>query len=296
MAAIAVESARLSYRSDIDGLRAVAVLAVLFAHAGMPGVAGGFLGVDVFFVISGYLITLILKNQLARSTLSLAAFYERRARRIVPALIPVMMVSAPLGVWLMLPEFRQNFGQSLVATSLFANNLLLTVTSGYWELESSFKPLLHTWSLGVEEQFYLVFPILLALVWKRGPRAQLALIAAIGAASFVAAEIGWRINPDANFYLPPSRAWELMAGCAAAYVVRKPRPYDAALSAASLAAVIGSMAIFDEHTPSPSIYSAVPVAGAVGIIVLNHTGSLADRVLSFRPLVFVGLISYSAYL
>ena len=286
----------MKYRSDIDGLRAVAVMSVILTHAGMPHVKAGFLGVDVFFVISGYLITTILKHELDEGKFSLARFYERRARRILPALVLVVAACVPFAFWLLLPDFLQNFGQSVAATLLFSNNILLALTSGYWELESSFKPLLHTWSLGVEEQFYLAFPLLLALVWKVARRAQLATILILGIISFALSEHGWRHYPDASFYLPTSRAWELMVGCAITYFPRRPRKWDGLLAGISLLAVLGSMVLFDEYIPSPSVYSAVPVLGAAGIILFSRPGTLACRALSLRPVVFVGLISYSAYL
>lgn len=286
----------LPYRPDIDGLRAVAVLSVILAHAGVPFVAGGFLGVDVFYVISGYLIASILRRELGEGRFTMRRFLERRARRILPALLVVIVACVPFAFWLMLPEFLQNFGQSVAATLLFANNLLLAMTSGYWDLESGFKPLLHTWSLGVEEQFYLTFPVLLAAVWRFGQRAQVATIVALGLVSFAISEHGWRTYPVESFYLPTSRAWELMAGCALAYVQRRPRKWDGLLAALSLLAVVAPMMLFDGSVPSPSLYSAVPVLGAAGLIVFSRRGTLACRALSWRPVVFVGLISYSAYL
>lgn len=286
----------MNYRSDIDGVRAIAVMSVILAHAGIAQVAGGFLGVDVFFVISGFLITTILTNDLEAGKYSLLTFYERRARRILPALLVVIAACVPFAVWLMLPDFLQNFGQSVVATLLFSNNILLALTSGYWELESAFKPLLHTWSLGVEEQFYVVFPLALAAAWRFGRTAQIATIIAAGAISLVLSEYGWRHWPDAAFYLPVTRAWELMAGCLTAYVARRERSSDNLLSLASLAAIVLPMVLFDEHTPSPSLWSAVPVLGTVGVILFSRPGTVAYRLLSPRPVVFVGLISYSAYL
>lgn len=150
----------MNYRPEIDGLRALAVLPVMLFHAGIQGFHGGHFGVDVFFVISGYLITSIIYSEQRAGTFSLFAFYERRARRILPALYAVMLVCLPIACLLMLPDELENFGESLVATTLFSNNILLWLTSGYWALEVEFKPLLHTWSLGIEEQYYLLFPLL----------------------------------------------------------------------------------------------------------------------------------------
>jgi peptidoglycan/LPS O-acetylase OafA/YrhL len=284
------------YRRDIDGLRAVAVLPVILSHAGLPYFSGGFVGVDVFFVISGYLITGILLGEMQAGTYSLRRFYERRARRIMPALLLVILVTLPVATFLMLPEFRQNFGQSVVATLLFANNILLAITSGYWDLESGFKPLLHTWSLGVEEQFYILFPLLLAATWRFGQRWQLGAIAIIGAVSFGLAEHGWRTSPAVSFYLPTTRAWELMVGCAVAFVQKRERPWDGLLSALGLAAIVASVVVYGEGIPSPSAYMVLPVSGAAAVIVFSRPGLVAYRVLSTRLLVGIGLVSYSAYL
>ena len=150
----------MHYRPEIDGLRAVSVIPVIFFHAGLEFFKGGFLGVDIFFVISGYLITLIILNDLDKGNFSLSKFYERRARRILPALFFVICCCVPFAYFWMLPDPLENFGQSVFATIFFANNVLLWMTSGYWDLASEFKPLIHTWSLAVEEQFYIVFPLI----------------------------------------------------------------------------------------------------------------------------------------
>jgi peptidoglycan/LPS O-acetylase OafA/YrhL len=176
------------HRADIDGLRAIAIIPVVLEHAGAPIFPGGFVGVDVFFVISGFLITGILRREMASGSFSLTRFYERRARRLLPALLVMTLFCIPFAWAWMLPEFLANFGQSIVATLLFSNNILLALTSGYWALESAFKPLLHTWSLGVEEQFYIVFPLLLFLVWKAGKAWQLGMIAFVGILSLCSAQ------------------------------------------------------------------------------------------------------------
>ena len=154
------------YRREIDGLRALAVVPVILFHGGFSVFRGGFVGVDVFFVISGYLITSIILVDLKVGNFSLAHFYERRARRILPALFFVMAATTPFAYEWMMPDEFKNFGQSLLATATFSNNILLALTSDYWSLASEFKPLLHTWSLGVEEQYYIVFPVLMILGWK----------------------------------------------------------------------------------------------------------------------------------
>lgn len=152
----------ISYRREIDGLRAIAVIPVMIFHAGFNFFEGGFLGVDVFFVISGYLITSMILVQQSNDQFSYSLFYERRIRRIIPALLIVMIACIPFAYFMMQPDDLENFGQSLISTTLMSNNILLYITSGYWDLTSAFKPLLHTWSLGIEEQYYLIFPILIS--------------------------------------------------------------------------------------------------------------------------------------
>lgn len=156
----------MKYRSEVDGLRAIAVVPVVLFHAGVPGFSGGFVGVDVFFVISGFLITCILIDQLERGQFSLADFYERRARRILPALSVVLLVTIPFAWMWMLPAELVAFGKSIMATMLFSSNILFWQESGYFGAAAEFKPLQHTWSLAVEEQFYLFFPLILAALWR----------------------------------------------------------------------------------------------------------------------------------
>lgn len=290
------DSSQIAYRSDIDGLRAISVLAVILSHAGFSTFSGGFVGVDIFFVISGYLITTILLKQMANGTYTLADFYERRARRLLPALLLVILSTYPFAWILMLPDFLQNFGQSVVATLLFSNNILLAKTSGYWDLESNFKPLLHTWSLGVEEQFYIVFPLILSAIWRFKRHWQLTSIALIGIASIMAAEQGWRNSPAVSFYLPTTRAWELMAGCAAAYLRPSQHTLDDALSGLGLLGILSAVFLYDSSTPSPSLYMALPVLGTVLILLSSRPGTVAFRLLSIRPMIGIGLISYSVYL
>ena len=204
----------MKYRAEIDGLRALAVLPVILFHAGFDWFSGGFIGVDVFFVISGYLITTILIKDIEDKRISTIAFYERRARRILPALFFVMLVCIPFAWMWMLPDALENFGQSLVSTSLFSNNLLLMVTSGYWDLASEYKPLMHTWSLAVEEQFYIIFPIFLIFTWRLGKNKVLWLIIFVSLISFTLSEYGWRLNSNTNFYNPnPSMGTPCRINC-----------------------------------------------------------------------------------
>lgn len=288
-----------AHRIDIDGLRGIAVLAVLLAHTGHEVFEGGFIGVDVFFVISGYLITQILWRDITAGTLSLRRFYMRRVRRILPALTVVVALSFPFAWWLMMPDFRQNFGQSAVATMASANNLLLSVTSGYWELESEFKPLLHTWSLGVEEQFYIVFPLLLAgVAWllRKRKAAVVAVLSIAAAASLLAAQAGVSADAAAAFYLPHYRAWELLVGALVALVPLPRFRGDAALPAVGIGAIVASVLWFTAATPSPSAWLLLPTLGTALVLAYPGQDSIAHKVLAWQPLVALGLMSYSAYL
>ena len=291
----------MKYRPEIDGLRAIAVIPVIFFHAGFVTFSGGFIGVDVFFVISGYLITTILLKDLNEGTLSLAKFYERRARRILPALFFVTLICIPFAWFFMLPEALENFGQSVVATVLFSNNVLLNITAGYWDLASEFKPLLHTWSLGVEEQFYFFFPLIILLAFRFGIPAVYAACLTILIVSFSLVLSDGYISQDGKFYLLFTRAWELMLGAVCAvYKVGQSRGISRSIS--ELMAVIGLMMIafavleFDESTPFPSSWTIIPTLGTLLVLLYATSGTSVNRLLSWSPFVGIGLISYSAYL
>jgi peptidoglycan/LPS O-acetylase OafA/YrhL len=287
----------MRYRREIDGLRSIAVVPVILFHAGFSTFSGGFVGVDVFFVISGYLITRIIISELVEGRFSVIRFYERRARRILPALFFVILCCIPFAWMWMLPDPLENFGQSVVATVLFANNILLAKTSGYWDLAAEFKPLLHTWSLAVEEQYYILFPLLLIAVWRFGLSTVTAIVAGVAVVSFLSGEWGLRHFPDANFYLAHGRAWELLVGSLCAFFLykRQQRPNEV-LSFLGLALIVASIFLYDETTPFPSIYTLVPVLGTALIILFGSGGTWCARVLSVRILVAIGLISYSLYL
>lgn len=292
----------MQYRREIDGLRAVAVVPVVLFHAGCPSFSGGFVGVDVFFVISGYLITTIILDDLAANRFSLARFYERRARRILPALFVVMAATTPFAYAWMMPDEFKNYGQSLVATTLFSNNILLALTSNYWSMANEFKPLLHTWSLGVEEQYYMIFPLLMLWAWASF-RSRIALVLwTLMSVSFVGAVWGTVQAPTLAFYVLPTRAWEILAGALAAYHLLHARPRGASrvaeqvLSLLGLALVSLSIVTFSEATPSPGVSSLVPTVGTVLIILFAVEGTAVHRLLGLRPIVGLGLVSYSLYL
>lgn len=292
--------ASLTYRREVDGLRAVAVLPVILFHAGFSVFSGGFVGVDVFFVISGYLITSIILREQREGRFSVLAFYERRARRILPALFLVMAACIPFALAWMLPAQLVDFGESLGAVSLFSSNILFWLETGYFEPVAELKPLLHTWSLAVEEQYYVLFPLILMAMGRLRLRNVALTIGLVTLLSLLATEWGWRNEPSANFYLLPTRAWELLAGSLLAiYLLRRPQPgglVGEAGAAAGLLLIVGSMLMFDEETRFPSLMALVPVLGSVLVILCAQAGNWTGRLLGWSPMVGVGLISYSAYL
>jgi len=287
----------LKYRAEIDGLRALAVAPVILFHAGFELFSGGFIGVDIFFVISGYLITTLLIEDIENQRFSLLNFYERRARRILPALLLVMLSCIPFAwVWLP-PQAMKDFSQSLLATSSFSSNILFWLKSGYFDSANEMKPLLHTWSLAVEEQYYVLFPLFLMSIWRLGKTRLFCIIATLAAISLMLSEWGARNNPTANFYLAPTRIWELFAGALAVFIVQgKEIKNNNALALGGLAAVVFSIFVFDENTPFPSIYALTPVLGTVFILIYANKETYVAKLLSRRLFVGLGLISYSAYL
>ncbi|MGE5492605.1 MAG: acyltransferase family protein [Actinomycetota bacterium] len=291
----------MRYRPEIDGLRAVAISLVILFHAGSSFFSGGFVGVDVFFVVSGYLITTIIFSKLESGNFSLLEFYERRARRILPALFVVMAACSFIAYFWMLPDELENFGQSLVATSFFSNNILLLMTSGYWALTSEFKPLLHTWSLSVEEQYYIVFPLLLMLGWRYFRKYMVGMLAAALAISILGAHWASVNKPVGAFYLLPTRAWELLLGSFAAIyagklVTIRSGSADGLLSGLGLALIAGAALYFDSRTPIPGFHTLIPTVGALLVVLFAKQGTLTSRALSSPAAVGVGRISYSAYL
>lgn len=285
------------YRPEIDGLRALAVVPVILFHAGFVVFGGGYVGVDVFFVISGYLITSIIVHELRAGKFSFATFYERRARRILPALFFVLACCIPFAwMWMTAAELR-TFANTLVAVLLFASNIRLWQQTGYFDASAETNPLLHTWSLAVEEQFYIVFPVLLLIVWRFGLRATVATIVVVALASFALCEYASVAYPSFNFFWPFTRAWELMAGSLCAFaVLQRHALRDNVLSGLGLALIVASIFVFTPATRFPSVYAVAPVLGSCLIILFAVDGTLAARVLSLRPIVFIGLVSYSAYL
>lgn len=287
----------MKYRPEIDGLRSVAVLPVILFHGGISLFAGGFVGVDIFFVISGYLITSIIVAKIDDRSFSLMDFYSRRFRRILPALALVLACTIPFAWIWMLPTDFKDFAQSLSAVSIFSSNFLFWIESGYFAAAAELKPLLHTWSLAVEEQYYIFFPLLLMALWRWSNRITITLLFAIFGLSLIASHILSATHPDANFYLLPSRAWELMAGSlCAVWILRGRSVANEYLAGLGLVLILGSIFFYDSATPFPSLYSLAPVLGTCFIILYAKQGTVVARVLAMRGPVLIGLISYSAYL
>lgn len=290
----------MRYRPEIDGLRTLAVMPVILFHAGLPGFGGGFVGVDVFFVISGYLITRILADDIDAGRYSLIEFYERRARRILPALFLVMALCFAAAWFLMLPRPYLDFARSQLAVAVFASNIEFWRQTGYFEALTVTKPLLHTWSLAVEEQFYIAFPLVLWALRGVRPGLRWLMLLALAVPSLALAQRLSASDPDTAFYLPFGRAWELLAGALLALAPggrpAVPRGVAQALSALGLGAIVLAIALFTHDTPTPSVWTALPVLGAVLVIGFADGQTLVGRLLSTRIMVGIGLISYSAYL
>jgi peptidoglycan/LPS O-acetylase OafA/YrhL len=295
------------YRPDIDGLRAVAVISVMIYHLGLvlPGkainrVSGGFIGVDVFFVISGYLITGIIQRQIVSGNFSFADFYSRRMRRILPAFYCILLCVSVLAGLHLFPEEVSTYNRSAISAILSVSNVYFWKTTNYFAGPAMSKPLLHTWSLSVEEQFYIVWPLLLVLIARFRPRMLRMIIILLAACSFLLSAIGvWRW-PDATFYLVFGRIWELsLGGMLALNILPAPR-------AAWVRQIIGVLGfgmiafadlMFTTDTPFPGAAALVPCLGAGLIIAAGEKGGHAvGRMLAWKPMVFVGLISYSLYL
>lgn len=292
----------MKYRREVDGLRAVAVLPVILFHAGFDWIGGGFVGVDVFFVISGYLITTIILNELDSGHFSIAGFYERRARRILPALFLVVACCVPLAYWLLLPDQLEGFSRSLMSVMVFLSNLYFRNEVNYFARASEEEPLLHTWSLAVEEQYYLVFPLLAILLWKGGRRVFFVTTVSIAVASFVYADSQSLLRPDKAFFDTRGRVWELFVGSLVAMYMLRLRKAQPAKEIAEIGGALGLGLIawacltFEQSTPFPGRYALIPTFGAALIILFASTETYAGRLLASKGVVGIGLISYSAYL
>jgi len=306
----------VKYRTEIDGLRALAVLPVIFFHAGFDLFSGGYVGVDVFFVISGYLITSILISEKEANTFTLSGFYERRARRILPALFFVMLCSIPFAWVYMSSGLLWDFWQSIISVSMFLSNFLFTLEAGYFAGAAENKPLLHTWSLAVEEQFYIIFPLFFIMLWGVGKRWLILLISIISIASLLFAEFNEYISLSttyfnrtllrldsagwASFYLPFARAWELLIGALIAFYLNRQSVPDNKLteiiSGIGIVLIVYAVFSFDNNTRYPSFYTLIPTLGTSFVILFGRSKSFVGMCLSNPVFVWTGLVSYSAYL
>lgn len=294
-APFAPEPASGGYRPEIDGLRVLAIAPVVIHHAAPALLPGGFAGVDVFFVISGYLITAIILRDLAEGRFTLRGFWERRARRIIPALA-AMLAATSLAAWaIMTPEDFAEFAKALLAASVFASNIRFAMGTGYFDGAEGSLPLLHTWTLGVEEQFYLLFPLMVLAVWRLRPRAVLPLVALTGLASLALALWTAPRFPLPAFYLLPTRMWELMLGAACAALPRPPRP-DGRLAAAGIALILAGFVVIDPEAPAPGLPFLLPTCGAALVLLFADPANRAGRALTWPAFVWLGLISFGLYL
>ncbi|MCP4821480.1 MAG: acyltransferase, partial [Shimia sp.] len=288
-----------SHRKEIDGLRAIAVLSVVFYHFGLPGVSGGFVGVDVFFVISGFLIGGILwREKIATGRLSLGQFYIRRIKRLAPAYVAMSLAVLVVGWLVLLPNDFRETAKGVIAATVYLSNVLFFRQSGYFDGAAEDKVLLHTWSLSVEEQFYLFLPLVF-LLFGRSRRAMIIGFGALFLASLISSLPMTERNQPAAFYLFPFRAWELLAGVLlAVWATEKRFEYriNAGISYAGLGVVLGSIVLIDPNALFPGWQAMFPVLGTVMLIANGQHDNLVNRALSMRLPVAIGLISYSLYL
>lgn len=292
----------MQYRPEIDGLRAIAVTSVIAYHAGIQSFGGGFVGVDVFFVISGYLITSILLNDLKTGRFSIAHFYERRMRRILPALFIVMFACIPFAWFWMTPEDMRSLSKGLISTPLFISNFLFWKQSGYFDTANELKPLVHTWSLAVEEQFYILFPPLLLLIWRGGRRLVLGSLIIACVLSLLLAEWGVHRYPEFTFFMLPTRAWEIALGAIVAVCCpeHENRPHNQLVREVGgllgFLLVLYAVVFYNQKTPFPGLSAVGPTIGTALIIIFATHRTYTGKLLGSKPFVSVGLVSYSAYL
>jgi peptidoglycan/LPS O-acetylase OafA/YrhL len=291
---------KMKYRPDVDGLRAIAVLPVLLFHSGISLFSGGYVGVDIFFVISGFVISQTLIKEIEGGHYSIANFYVRRIRRILPALVATILLSSVLALLVFLPNTMREFSTSVTATVLFVSNIYFWKHSGYFEITALDRPLLHTWSLSVEEQFYILIPVALFFTYRLFRNLTWPLFSLGAAASLALSIFLTDRGPTANFFLLPTRAWELLLGSIIVLANSKPagnwilREVSAVIG---LCLIVFAVTTYTDATPFPGLAALVPTLGAALIIQSGRDqATLVGRLLSWHPLVGIGLISYSLYL
>jgi peptidoglycan/LPS O-acetylase OafA/YrhL len=254
----------MQYRREIDGLRAVAVLPVILFHAGFSVFSGGYVGVDVFFVISGYLITSVLITELEQGDFSIARFYERRARRILPALFVVMFACFPFAYMWMMTKQLEDFSASVVTVILSMSNIFFLSQVDYFASSAELQPLLHTWSLAIEEQYYFLFPLLLLALRRFRCRVAVIVVILLILLSFIFSEWAWRGNAERSFFFTLSRFWEIGAGTICAFmIVGRAQRSSNVLSALGLVLIVFAIFAYNDSTPFPSAYTLVPVVGTL---------------------------------
>jgi peptidoglycan/LPS O-acetylase OafA/YrhL len=289
----------VTYRPDIDGLRALAVLAIVAFHLGVSRISGGFVGVDIFYVISGFLIGSIVIRELQEGTFSIVHFYQRRLKRILPALVIVLLFTTIVAFFILFPPELYDYANSMIATALWTANLYFWATTNYF-LVDKVTPLLHCWSLGVEEQYYLFFPLLTILIFRLRPTSFRTIFGVVAAGSLMLSVSLTTSAPMANFYLLPTRAWELLLGVLTAITSIKQldwRPLREAMGGLGLALIIVPILWYTPGTQFPGLNALPPCFGTAAVIASGARGrNSASMLLSARPLVFFGLISYSLYL
>ncbi len=303
------------YRAEIDGLRAIAILPVIFFHAGFESFSGGYVGVDIFFVISGYLISSIILSEIESGKFLITNFYERRARRILPALFCVILISTPFAWFILLPADLELFGNSAFSALTFWSNYIFYFEIDYFETSSKLKPLLHTWSLSIEEQFYIIYPVLLIFFFKYGRKYFITFLITTAILSLTIAQ--WSGNLKftypyfekeflffnqsslTNFFLPFGRIWELIIGILIAFYIKKkgqPNKFNQVLTLIGLVLILYSVFTFTSETNYPSVYTLMPTLGTGLLILFMNNKTFVHKIFSQKILVFIGLISYSAYL
>ena len=286
----------LSYRADIDGLRAVAVIAVILFHIHAKLLPGGFLGVDIFFVISGYLITTIIHKELIGQRFSLLNFYQRRAKRILPAFLFMLITCTAVGAWLLMPDDFLNYLRSLRSSLFFGANLFFAKSGGYFDIDSAEKPLLHIWSLSLEEQFYFVFPLLMWLVHKYLPKYTVHAVIAMIAASLLSGLAPYKADA---YYLPQVRAYELLIGSLAAVVPDRYKTPGKSLNPIAWLATIVMLVCLclpEGFLPGKGYIERLAVCSAAAWLIAAGNGSRFNQLLAWKPMVAIGLISYPLYL
>ena len=291
----------MQYRADIDGLRAIAILPVILFHAGLESFSGGFVGVDIFFVISGFLITTIIYNKIRQGNFSLVYFYDRRARRILPALFFMLAIVSVAAWFFLLPNEYVSYSKSLFSTTIFSSNFYFWLTADYFDSAAESKPLLHTWSLAVEEQYYIFFPIFLAFIIASFKRHIHLILWTIFILSFALSVIGVFYKPVMTFYLAPTRAWELLFGSLLAVGSISPpknKQVQELLGIIGFSLIVVSIMVLDENSTFPGLNALAPCLGTLMIIMagMGQRKSIVNSILALRLPVFIGQLSYPLYL